>query len=703
MNETRFTSLPSKGGMPNFIIFNPLASVDRDGDDSSLTDRVIPSAIGAKFRPLHRMYDAAPSWSGRFLAPPPPVAAYAPARRVWTPRIPRAAMWRLDRSPIGARPVARRRSGPRVAARVVVARGDAFSRAIAPARRVGARALARGPLAPRRSPRFVVVARAERGDARDGDDARAEGDDARAEGSDAPEDARSDASSSSSSSSSTTSSLGWSDVGPGLVPSVATACLGAFLFGYHSAVINAPLSAISEDLGFAGDNVRKGVVVSVLVAGGFLGGLGIGPFADKEGRRAALAATTVPLAAGTLISAGADSFEAMTLGRLITGVGVGASSQIVPLYLSEVSPPELRGTVNGIRRVAYVVGCLLAFQFAVPLQRAPEGMIVAEGAAATASEAPAERRTTRSSGEDTSAARVTEKAKSTKEGASSAAAATKESGGAAAEAGPTTRDDEGGDAAGSSAEGGAQGGAQGGADGSAAARRVAAGDARVAPEVSAAAKAASPPSAPPSSGESAEKRKSASAAPAAAPAASQAASQAAAPARRRRETPAPSASAASPPAPAPGSASPSSSSAPTSEAAASLEASAEARIAEKTAAKRRPADGEGALSEGLRAATAAVEATELSPPGAASATSGDRAASNAAATAGGIEGIAGEALEGGSGATAGNTSAKGAAEKGVAAAAGVARSSDSAAAADATAERERERRRRGDGGGGGAA
>ena len=172
-----------------------------------------------------------------------------------------------------------------------------------------------------------------------------------------------------SSSSSSSSGSDWNTIGPGLIPSVATACLGAFLYGYHSAVINAPLSAIADDLGFAGDNFRKGVIVSVLVAGGFLGGLSIGPLADKEGRRAALAATTVPLAVGTLISAGANSFTTMALGRLITGVGVGASSQIVPLYLSEVSPPELRGTVNGVRRVAYVLGCLLAFQFAVPLQR----------------------------------------------------------------------------------------------------------------------------------------------------------------------------------------------------------------------------------------------------------------------------------------------------------------------------------------------
>ena len=179
-------------------------------------------------------------------------------------------------------------------------------------------------------------------------------------------------------------------MGPGLVPSVATACLGAFLFGYHSAVINAPLGAIADDLGFAEDVAAKGAVVSVLVAGGFLGGLGIGPLADAQGRRAALFATTVPLTIGTLISASADSFGAMTIGRLVVGVGVGASSQIVPLYLSEVSPPNLRGTVNGVRRVAYVMGCLLAFQAAVPLQKPAEATATRTSAPETkAMKAPA--------------------------------------------------------------------------------------------------------------------------------------------------------------------------------------------------------------------------------------------------------------------------------------------------------------------------
>ena len=161
--------------------------------------------------------------------------------------------------------------------------------------------------------------------------------------------------------------------GPRLIPSIATATIGAFLFGYHSAVINAPLASIASDLGFAESDGLKGVVVSVMVLGGVLGGFSIAPFADKYGRKNALAFVTIPLAVGALISAVSWDAASMTFGRLITGIGVGASSQIVPLYLAEISPPSFRGTANGLRRMAYVFGCLAAFQLAVPLEEAANG------------------------------------------------------------------------------------------------------------------------------------------------------------------------------------------------------------------------------------------------------------------------------------------------------------------------------------------
>ena len=163
------------------------------------------------------------------------------------------------------------------------------------------------------------------------------------------------------------------EIGPRLIPSIATATIGAFLFGYHSAVINAPLASIAQDLGFASNDSLKGLVVSVMVLGGVIGGFAIAPFADKYGRKKALAFVTVPLAIGALTSAVSSNAIMMTFGRFVTGVGVGASSQIVPLYLAEISPPSFRGTANGLRRMAYVFGCLAAFQLAVPLEENANG------------------------------------------------------------------------------------------------------------------------------------------------------------------------------------------------------------------------------------------------------------------------------------------------------------------------------------------
>ena len=46
---------------------------------------------------------------------------------------------------------------------------------------------------------------------------------------------------------------------------------------------------------------------------------------------------------GSFLMAGASSLQLLILGRFIIGLGVGAASQIVPLYLSEVAPVQIRG------------------------------------------------------------------------------------------------------------------------------------------------------------------------------------------------------------------------------------------------------------------------------------------------------------------------------------------------------------------------
>lgn len=57
----------------------------------------------------------------------------------------------------------------------------------------------------------------------------------------------------------------------GALPHVLVAALSSFLFGYHLGVVNETLESISLDLGFSGNTISEGLVVSTCLAGAFVG------------------------------------------------------------------------------------------------------------------------------------------------------------------------------------------------------------------------------------------------------------------------------------------------------------------------------------------------------------------------------------------------------------------------------------------------
>jgi MFS family permease len=61
----------------------------------------------------------------------------------------------------------------------------------------------------------------------------------------------------------------------------------------------------------------------------------------------------------------------MLLGRLLAGVGIGASSNLVPMYIAEVSPAQLRGTLGSLNQLMICVGILVAVVAGVPLVSDP--------------------------------------------------------------------------------------------------------------------------------------------------------------------------------------------------------------------------------------------------------------------------------------------------------------------------------------------
>lgn len=76
--------------------------------------------------------------------------------------------------------------------------------------------------------------------------------------------------------------------------------------------------------------------MSSLLAGAAVGSLGGSGLADSLGRRKAFLLDAIPLAVGAAVSALAGSLSVMLAGRFLSGLGIGLSSALVPLYISEV-------------------------------------------------------------------------------------------------------------------------------------------------------------------------------------------------------------------------------------------------------------------------------------------------------------------------------------------------------------------------------
>jgi sugar porter (SP) family MFS transporter len=143
----------------------------------------------------------------------------------------------------------------------------------------------------------------------------------------------------------------------GVIALIAT--FGGLLFGYDTGVINGALRPMAEELGLT--PLTEGVVTSALLFGAALGAVVSGRLADSWGRRITILALSVLFLAGTATCVFAPTFEVMVIGRVILGLAVGGASAVVPVYLAELAPSEIRGSLAGRNEVMIVVGQLAAF------------------------------------------------------------------------------------------------------------------------------------------------------------------------------------------------------------------------------------------------------------------------------------------------------------------------------------------------------
>ncbi|CAH2068028.1 unnamed protein product, partial [Thlaspi arvense] len=150
------------------------------------------------------------------------------------------------------------------------------------------------------------------------------------------------------------------------LPHVLVASLTSLLFGYHLGVVNETLESISIDLGFSGNTIAEGLVVSTCLGGAFIGSLFSGLVADGVGRRRAFQLSALPMIVGASLSATTESLEGMLLGRFFVGIGMGIGPSVTALYVTEVSPAYVRGTYGSSTQIATCLGLLGSLFAGIP-------------------------------------------------------------------------------------------------------------------------------------------------------------------------------------------------------------------------------------------------------------------------------------------------------------------------------------------------
>lgn len=134
---------------------------------------------------------------------------------------------------------------------------------------------------------------------------------------------------------------------------------GGLLFGLNMAGIAGATDMIKSEFSLTDSGL--GTVAALLTIGCLIGALFTGNFADKYGRKNVMIATAVLYIVSALGCALSNSFFMLAAFRVLSGIAVGATSVVGPLYISEISPAQKRGTLVSMNQFAITIGILLAY------------------------------------------------------------------------------------------------------------------------------------------------------------------------------------------------------------------------------------------------------------------------------------------------------------------------------------------------------
>ena len=137
------------------------------------------------------------------------------------------------------------------------------------------------------------------------------------------------------------------------------AAIGGILFGYDTAVISGTTDIVRNQFSLSASG--EGWYVGCALIGSIIGVLCAGSLSDYIGRKITMLISAAFFSISAIGCAVCGSFDALVAFRIIGGVGIGIVSIVSPIYISEVSPAKIRGTLVSLYQLAVTAGFLLAY------------------------------------------------------------------------------------------------------------------------------------------------------------------------------------------------------------------------------------------------------------------------------------------------------------------------------------------------------
>ena len=140
---------------------------------------------------------------------------------------------------------------------------------------------------------------------------------------------------------------------------VGVAALGGLLFGFDTGVISGAILFIKEQ--FSLSTAMEEIVVSAVLIGAVIGAAIGGALTDRFGRRRLIILGGITFTFSAASTALAQTVTVLIASRIVVGIAIGIASFISPLYIAELVPAKVRGSLVAVNMLAITTGIVVAY------------------------------------------------------------------------------------------------------------------------------------------------------------------------------------------------------------------------------------------------------------------------------------------------------------------------------------------------------